>query len=154
MRFIVQACGYSINPRPPLPAACNGPALICISCLRVAAWAAGVGEGRSACGPEELSVERLGSLECCAEADRVMYCAHPVSGTGTNPLMYCYNMKPVSTGIFYFLEVTVPLSVCVCVLMMLLHVFTNKRGRTTLLIYAHSLNAQWKFSVLVLNICF
>ncbi|XP_055365400.1 transcription factor 12-like isoform X2 [Betta splendens] len=24
-----------------------------------------------------------------------MYCAHPVSGTGTNPLMYCYNMKPV-----------------------------------------------------------
>uniref|UniRef100_A0A3B4Z782 Transcription factor 12-like n=1 Tax=Stegastes partitus TaxID=144197 RepID=A0A3B4Z782_9TELE len=26
-----------------------------------------------------------------------MYCAHPVSGTGNNSLMYCYNMKPVST---------------------------------------------------------
>ncbi|XP_036963158.1 transcription factor 12-like isoform X2 [Acanthopagrus latus] len=24
-----------------------------------------------------------------------MYCAHPVSGTGNNSLMYCYNMKPV-----------------------------------------------------------
>ncbi|KAM9754162.1 transcription factor 12-like [Menidia menidia] len=24
-----------------------------------------------------------------------MYCAHPVSGTGNSPLMYCYNMKPV-----------------------------------------------------------
>ncbi|KAM8861301.1 transcription factor 12-like isoform 1-T2 [Synchiropus picturatus] len=24
-----------------------------------------------------------------------MFCAHPVSGTGNNPLMYCYNMKPV-----------------------------------------------------------
>uniref|UniRef100_A0A3Q3DL92 Uncharacterized protein n=1 Tax=Hippocampus comes TaxID=109280 RepID=A0A3Q3DL92_HIPCM len=26
-----------------------------------------------------------------------MYCAHPVSGAGSNSLMYCYNMKPVST---------------------------------------------------------
>ncbi|XP_054632377.1 transcription factor 12-like [Dunckerocampus dactyliophorus] len=24
-----------------------------------------------------------------------MYCAHPVSGTGSNSLMYCYNMKPI-----------------------------------------------------------
>ncbi|XP_068169416.1 transcription factor 12-like [Antennarius striatus] len=24
-----------------------------------------------------------------------MYCAHPVSGTGNNSLMYCYNVKPV-----------------------------------------------------------
>ncbi|XP_074532801.1 transcription factor 12-like [Halichoeres trimaculatus] len=24
-----------------------------------------------------------------------MFCAHPVSGTGNNSLMYCYNMKPV-----------------------------------------------------------
>ncbi|KAM6936967.1 transcription factor 12-like [Xenentodon cancila] len=24
-----------------------------------------------------------------------MYCAHPVSGTGNNSFMYCYNMKPV-----------------------------------------------------------
>ncbi|KAK5867233.1 hypothetical protein PBY51_011744 [Eleginops maclovinus] len=24
-----------------------------------------------------------------------MYCAHPVSGTGNNSMMYCYNMKPV-----------------------------------------------------------
>ncbi|XP_041651675.1 transcription factor 12-like isoform X1 [Cheilinus undulatus] len=24
-----------------------------------------------------------------------MYCTHPVSGTGNNSLMYCYNMKPV-----------------------------------------------------------
>ncbi|XP_034391867.1 transcription factor 12-like [Cyclopterus lumpus] len=24
-----------------------------------------------------------------------MYCAHPVAATGNNPLMYCYNMKPV-----------------------------------------------------------
>ncbi|KAK0139016.1 Transcription factor 12 [Merluccius polli] len=24
-----------------------------------------------------------------------MYCAYPVPGTGTNPMMYCYNMKPV-----------------------------------------------------------
>ncbi|XP_057692946.1 transcription factor 12-like isoform X2 [Corythoichthys intestinalis] len=24
-----------------------------------------------------------------------MYCAHPVSGAGGNPLMYCYNMKPI-----------------------------------------------------------
>ena len=26
-----------------------------------------------------------------------MYCAYPVPGTGNNPMMYCYNMKPVST---------------------------------------------------------
>ena len=37
------------------------------------------------------------NLESCTEPDRVMYCAHPVSGTGNNSLMYCYNMKPVST---------------------------------------------------------
>ncbi|XP_061679657.1 transcription factor 12-like [Syngnathoides biaculeatus] len=24
-----------------------------------------------------------------------MYCAHPVSGTGSNSLMYCYNVKPI-----------------------------------------------------------
>lgn len=32
-----------------------------------------------------------------------MYCAHPVSGTGNNSLMYCYNMKPVSTVVFVIL---------------------------------------------------
>uniref|UniRef100_A0A3Q3IXJ4 BHLH domain-containing protein n=1 Tax=Monopterus albus TaxID=43700 RepID=A0A3Q3IXJ4_MONAL len=30
-----------------------------------------------------------------------MYCAHPVSSTGSNSLMYCYNMKPVSTFHMY-----------------------------------------------------
>lgn len=39
-------------------------------------------------------------MDCAVSSDpctSVMYCAHPVSGTGNSPLMYCYNMKPVST---------------------------------------------------------
>lgn len=46
---------------------------------------------------DELCVDCIVKLESCTEPDRVMYCAHPVSGTGNNSLMYCYNMKPVST---------------------------------------------------------
>lgn len=41
------------------------------------------------------------SLESRSDLRRVMYCAHPVSGTGTGSLMYCYNMKPVSTFSIY-----------------------------------------------------
>ena len=41
------------------------------------------------------------SLESCTEPDRVMYCAHPASGTGNNSQMYCYNMKPVSTSLIF-----------------------------------------------------
>lgn len=39
------------------------------------------------------------SPECRSDpCTSVMYCAHPVSGTGNSALMYCYNMKPVSTS--------------------------------------------------------
>ncbi|XP_038128843.1 transcription factor 12-like isoform X2 [Cyprinodon tularosa] len=35
------------------------------------------------------------SEKCPSDPNRVMYCAHPATGTGNNSLMYCYNMKPV-----------------------------------------------------------
>uniref|UniRef100_A0A3Q0SGL5 BHLH domain-containing protein n=1 Tax=Amphilophus citrinellus TaxID=61819 RepID=A0A3Q0SGL5_AMPCI len=38
-----------------------------------------------------------------------MYCTHPVSGTGNNSLMHCYNMKPVSIFLTDFRSVTVEL---------------------------------------------
>lgn len=88
-------------PPPPSTQPWNGPVLICISCLRVAAWSSrgvcvdgGVFRGRSVCG--HMSRERDGpDSECGVDCELIQSCsvlilslpqtaAHPCSATTWN----------------------------------------------------------------------